>query len=121
MGRLSHKEVMKYIAEADIFSLPSWNEAFGVVYIEAMAHGKPVIGCQGEGIEDFVEHGKTGLLVKPKDVDSLAKAMDYLLSNPDEARPMGKRARKLVLENYTWKKNVERTIEVYREVFNSAR
>ena len=120
LGRLSHKEVMKYIAEADIFSLPSWNEAFGVVYIEAMAHGKPVIGCQGEGIEDFVEHGKTGLLVKPKDVDSLVKAMDYLLSNPDEARAIGKRARKLVLENYTWEKNAEKTIEIYKEVLNNA-
>lgn len=71
LGRISHKDVMKYMAKADIFSLPSWNEAFGVVYIEAMAQGKPVIGCQGEGIEDFVEHGQMGLLVKPKDVDSL--------------------------------------------------
>jgi glycosyltransferase involved in cell wall biosynthesis len=43
LGRKTHQEVMKYMAECDIFSLPSWNEAFGVVYIEAMAHGKPVI------------------------------------------------------------------------------
>lgn len=121
LGQLSHENVLAYMAKADIFSLPSWDEAFGVVYIEAMAQGKPVIGCQGEGIEDFVEHGKTGLLVKPKDVDSLVKAMDYLLSNPNEARAMGQRARKLVLENYTWEKNAERTIEVYREVLNNAR
>ena len=65
-----------------------------MVYIEAMACGKPVIGCKGEGIEDFVEDGKTGLLVKSKDVDSLAKAIDYLLNNPDEAKAMGERARK---------------------------
>lgn len=120
-GQLPHEKVLAYMAKADIFSLPSWDEAFGVVYIEAMAHGKPVIGCQGEGIEDFVEHGKTGLLVRPKDADDLVKAMDCLLSNPDEARAMGKRARKLVLENYTWEKNAERTIEVYREVLNNAR
>jgi len=121
IGEISHYEVMEYMASCDIFSLPSWNEAFGVVYIEAMAQGKPVIGCQGEGIEDFVENGKTGMLVKPKDVDSIVKVMDYLLSNPDEARAMGQRAHKFVLENYTWGKNAERTIEVYREVLNNAR
>ena len=120
LGQLSHENVLVYMAKADIFSLPSWNEAFGVVYIEAMAQGTPVIGCQGEGIEDFVEHGITGMLVKPKDVDSLVKAMDYLLSNPDEARAIGKRARKLVLENYTWEKNAEKTIEIYKEVLNNA-
>ena len=120
LGRLAHKEVLKYMAKADIFSLPSWNEGFGVVYIEAMVQGKPVMGCKGEGIEDFVEHGKTGMLVEPKDVDSLVQTIDYLLSNPDEARAMGERARKLVLENYTWGKNAEKTIEVYKEVIKNA-
>jgi len=120
LGQLPHEKVLAYMSKADIFSLPSWNEAFGVIYIEAMAHGKPVIGCKGEGIEDFVEDGKTGILVKPKDVDSLVEAMDYLLSNPDEADAIGERGRKLVLENYIWEKNAEKTIEVYREVLNNA-
>lgn len=118
LGRQSHSNVLRYMASCDVFSLPSWNEGFGVVYVEAMALGKPVIGCQGEGPEDFVEHGKTGLLVKPRDVDSLVEALDFLLSHPEEARTMGERARKLVLENYTWEKNAEKTIEVYREVLN---
>jgi len=116
LGQQPHHQVMKYMAACDVFTLPSWNEGFGVVYLEAMANGKPVIGCQGEGIEDFVEHGKTGLLVKPRDMDSLAEALDFLLSHPDEAKAMGERARKLVLENYTWEKNAEKTIQVYEEV-----
>jgi len=120
IGEVSHYEVMEYMTSCDIFSLPSWNEGFGVVYIEAMAHGKPVIGCKGEGIEDFVENGKTGLLVKPKDVDSLAKALGFLLSNIDEAKIIGKRSQKVVLENYTWEKNTEKTIEIYREVLTNA-
>ena len=120
VGEVSHYKVMEYMASCDIFSLPSWNEGFGVVYIEAMVHGKPVIGCQGEGIEDFVEDGKTGLLVKPKDVDSLVKALDFLLSHPTEAQEIGKRAGDLVLKNYTWEKSAERTIEIYREVLNNA-
>ena len=119
LGRQPHHQVMKYMAACDIFTLPSWNEGFGVVYLEAMANGKPVIGCQGEGIEDFVEQGKTGLLVKSRDVDSLVEALSFLLSHPEEAREIGGRARKLVLENYTWEKNAEKTIKVYGEVLGA--
>ena len=121
VGGIPHKKVMEYMSICDIFSLPSYREGFGVVYLEAMANGIPVIACQGEGIDGIIKDKETGILVKPKDVDSLVKAMDYLLSNPDEARAIGKRARKLVLENYTWEKNGEKTIEVYREVLNNAR
>ena len=119
LGRQPHDRVMQYMANCDIFALPSWDEAFGVVYVEAMAHGKPVIGCQGEGIEEFVEHGKTGMLVKPRDVDSLVEALDFLLGHPAEAKAMGERGRKLVLENYTWEKNAEKTIAVYEEVLRN--
>jgi len=121
LGKLSHENVLSYMAKADIFSVPSWNEGFGVVYIEAMALGKPVIGCRGEGIEDFVEHKKTGMLVKPKNTDSLVEALDFLLSYPDEARVIGEKARSLVLENYTWEKNAGKMLEVYQEVLNNAR
>ena len=121
LGRLPHNKVIGYMAVADVFSLPSWEEGFGVVYLEAMAQGKPVIACRGEGIEDVVTDGETGILVKPKDVNSLAKAMDYLLSHPDEANEMGQRAKELVLEHYTWEKNAEKTIKVYEEVLNSGR
>lgn len=115
LGFLPHKETMRYMAQCDIFSLPSWDEGFGIVYLEAMASGKPIIGCAGEGLEDFVEHKRTGWLVKPRDVDSLVEALDYLLSNPEEAKAMGERARKVALQ-YTWEKNAERTIEVYKEL-----
>ena len=120
LGRQPHDRVMQYMAECDIFTLPSWNEAFGVAYVEAMAHGKPVIGCQGEGIEDFVEHGKTGMLVKPRDVESQVEALDFLLSHPEETKAMGERGRELVLENYTWEKNAEKTIAVYEDVLKHA-
>lgn len=119
LGRQIHHRVMGYMAGCDVFTLPSWNEGFGIVYLEAMANGKPVIGCQGEGIEDFVEHGKTGMLVKPRDVDSLVDALDFLLNHHEEAKDMGELARKLVLENYTWGKNAEKTIKVYEELFNA--
>ena len=121
IGKLSHKKVMEYMSICEIFTMPSWQETFGLVYVEAMAHGKPIIGCQGQGVDGIVTDGKTGLLVKPRDIDSLVEIIDYLLSNPDEARAIGKRARKLMLGNYTWGKNAEKTIEVYQEVLNNVR
>lgn len=116
LGRLPHHEGMCHMALCDIFCLPSWEEGFGVVYLEAMAHGKPVIACRGEGIEDVVTDGETGLLVKPRDVDSLAEAIRFLLDHSDKAKTIGEQARSLVLENYTWEKNAERTLRVYKEV-----
>ena len=117
-GRQPHRKALEYIANGGIFSLPSWDEAFGVVYIEAMALGKPVVGCQREGPSSFVEHGKTGILVKCKDVDSVVEALDFLLSHPAEAASMGRRARKMVLQNYTWQRNAEKNLEIYREVLS---
>lgn len=116
LGRLPHEDVMVHMASADIFSLPSWREGLGVVYLEAMAHGKPIIACLGEGIEDVVTNGETGLLVERKSVDSLVKALDFLLSHPEKAQAMGERARKLVLAEYTWEKNAEKTLEVYQRL-----
>lgn len=116
VGMLSHAQTLERMAAADIFSLPSWNEAFGVVYIEAMAQGRPVIACRGEGIEDVVAHGETGWLVEPRNVDSLAAAFDELLSRPDAARAMGERARDLVLREHTWGRVAERIRDVYEDV-----
>ena len=121
LGQLPHDQVMNLMAECDIFSLPSWQEGFGIVYLEAMAHGKPVIGCQGEGIEDFVVDGETGYLVKPKDVDDLVRVLDDLLAHPHLGTQTGKAARNHVLENYTWESNAHRTLDLYREIIRMAK
>jgi glycosyltransferase involved in cell wall biosynthesis len=104
------------MAIADIFSLPSWREGLGVVYLEAMAHGKPVIACEGQGIAAVVEDNSTGLFVKPNDVETLARAMNSLLENPQRGHEIGERAKKLVLGSYTWEKNARRYIEIYEEL-----
>ncbi len=116
MGRLPNQEVLRHMSEADFFSLPSWEEGFGVVYIEAMSQGKPVIACRGQGIADVIEHEVNGLLVEPRSVDSLVRAIDYLLNNPKRAAEMGKNAQKTVLAGYTWARNAEETVRVYRQV-----
>lgn len=117
-GRLPHHEVMKQMLESDIFSLPSWEEGFGVVYIEAMSQGKPVIACKGEGIEDVIVHKSNGFLVKPRDLNSLIEMLDYIINNPEVVSRIGKEAQRTVLDNYTWEKNAEKTIRLYKHVLS---
>jgi len=118
IGKLPYEQVMRYMAICEIFTLPSWQETFGLVYVEAMASAKPVIAVSGQGIDGIIIHGQNGFLVKPHDVDSLIEALDFLLSNPEKARIMGERARKEVMEHYTWEKIAEKTIALYRKVLN---
>lgn len=115
LGQLPHKKVLEYMSICDIFVMPSWQETFGLVYLEAMAHGKPIIGCKSQGIDGVVKDGETGLLVKQKDIKGVIRSVGYLLNHDEEAKLIGKKARKLVLKNYTWEKNAEKTINIYKE------
>lgn len=116
LGQVPHDQVISQMADCDIFSLPSWQEGFGIVYLEAMAHGAPVIGCFGEGIEDFVVDGETGYLVKPRDSEGLLSVLGDLLDHPEKGIQTGKQAQIHVLENYTWESNARRMIDLYREI-----
>jgi glycosyltransferase involved in cell wall biosynthesis len=99
---------MEYMSICNIFSLHSYQETLGLVYLEAMAHGKAVIGCVGQGVDGIIIDGETGLLTKPRDEKGLLCAVDLLLANHDKANEIGQRARKLVLKNYTWEGNARR-------------
>lgn len=115
IGHLPHDTAMEYMSMCDVFSLPSWRETLGLVYLEAMAHGKPIIGCRGQGVDGLTIDGETGWMVKPRDLESLVQAIDSLLSNPEGSREMGERGRGLVLGNYTWEAIAARHIDVYKK------
>ncbi len=114
LGKLPHREALQEMAQADIFCLPSWQEGFGVVYIEAMALGIPVIGVKGEGIEDVIDPGVNGLLVRPHEVEDLAEALESLLKSPGYARRLAEAGRAAVREGFTWEHNAARMIELYK-------
>ena len=90
---LTHEQLFACYANCDVFALPSRGEGFGLVFLEAMANAKPVIGGDHGGIPDIVEDGVTGLLVPHGDVERLAQALESLLNNPSRAREMGARGR----------------------------
>lgn len=111
LGRLDYAATMREMAAADIFSLPSWEEAFGIVYLEAMARGKAVIGCMDNGAEDFVANGKDGLLVPPRDTAALASALSALISDERLRDEIGRNA-KLKARCFTWDRNAEELLRI---------
>ncbi|MGL4730046.1 MAG: glycosyltransferase [Clostridium sp.] len=118
-GRLENTKVMDYMKNCLFFVLPSYKEGFGVVYIEAMAHGKSVIGCKGEGIEDVIENYKDGILVLPKDINDLQKNMELLLTDIKVRNEIELNAKKKVLNNYTWENNADKNLKLYNKVINT--
>jgi len=103
-GRLPLEEVNHYYQKASIFCLPTRLEPFGIVFVEAMSFGLPLVApCTG-AVPDFVEDGKNGYLVEPGDVQALANALIQLLDDPEKCRKFGKVGYKLVRERYTWEK-----------------
>jgi len=115
LGWLPHDDVLGLMARADVFVLPSWDEAFGLVYAEAMAQGTPVVGCRGEGLEDFVTDGQTGYLVPPRDPEALANIIAQVLRNPAAAAAIGEAGRAAAAE-LTWARNAERQKAIYEQV-----
>lgn len=117
-GRLPHDEVLALMARADLFVLPSWDEAFGLVYTEAMAQETPVVGCLGEGVQDFVTDGVSGYLVPPHDAAVLAAALAAAFGDERGRRRVGAAGRAAVLE-LTWQRNARRQIEIYQHVLDT--
>lgn len=93
---LSRRELAGCYTACEIFALPSTGEGFGLVFLEAMAFQKPVIGTTLGGIPDIVEDGITGILVEPGNPSSLSSALRALLSNDDLRLGMGRRAGEFV-------------------------
>jgi len=106
-----------YFKAADIFVLPSLSEIFGLVILEAMACGTPVVASKVGGIPSVVRDGEDGLLVPPNNPEKLADAIIYLLENEDVRKKLGENARKRA-GNYSWEKIAEMTEKVYEQVIN---
>jgi glycosyltransferase involved in cell wall biosynthesis len=92
------------------------SELLGLVVLEAMASGTPVIGSRLGGIPEIVEHSVTGFLVEPGNVAELRARLSELLHDPALAARMGRNARELVLERFTWRKCAERCLAVYSDL-----
>ncbi len=95
-------EVARQYCQADIFCLPSHQEGFGIVFLEAMVTGLPIVSTTAAAIPELVPHGKAGFLVSPGDVDALAAALVELLLKPELRQAYGDFGRECV-KQYDWK------------------
>jgi glycosyltransferase involved in cell wall biosynthesis len=109
-------DVLSLMNAATLFVLPCPVEAFGLVFVEAMCLGKPVIATRAGGPLEIVEDEVTGLLVLPKDPVSLAGAINRLLSDKALRESMGERGRQRFLEHFTADRMAAATAAVYRKV-----
>jgi phosphatidyl-myo-inositol dimannoside synthase len=101
---LTKPELVACYARADVFALPSSGEGFGIVFLEAMALGKPVIGGAQGGITDIIESGRNGFLVPPGDAEQLAAVLKRLLNDARLRQGMGSSAKERVLTHYRFER-----------------
>jgi phosphatidyl-myo-inositol dimannoside synthase len=113
---LTPEQLIACYACCDVFALPSRGEGFGIVFLEAMACAKPVIGGAHGGIPDIVEDGVTGLLVPHGDVERLAQALESLINNPSRAREMGARGRDRLAKTFSFEQFQLRLTQILSDV-----
>ena len=109
-GFVPTAELPDHYRVADAYVMPS-QEGFGIVYLEAMARMRPVIGCTRNGPADFVTSGIDGFLVPPKNVQAVATVLEQLLGDPALCAAVGRRAYRTALD-FSWGANALRMIEL---------
>jgi glycosyltransferase involved in cell wall biosynthesis len=110
-GSIRNDAVAERYHAADILINPSLSESFGMTVVEAMACGKPVIVTRVGGMQETVQHGKNGLIVRPGDASDLAEAILYLLHNDGLRTAMGRAGRTRAAELYSWETVVATWLE----------
>jgi teichuronic acid biosynthesis glycosyltransferase TuaC len=115
LGRRSRQQVASAMRQCTVFALPSRYEGLGCVYLEAMASGKPVIGCRGQGIEEVVEHATNGWLVGADDVKELRNGLSTLLSNAALRKFVSAHAQQTIVDELTLTRQADHLRRIYQE------
>ncbi len=116
MGLQNREAVAQIMRECTIFALPSRFEGLGCAYLEAMACGKPVIACEGQGIGEIIRHRDNGWLIPIDGVPQMADALTQLLTSPDLRVRIGGNARDTIVHGLTMADQVHHFDHLYRDV-----
>jgi glycosyltransferase involved in cell wall biosynthesis len=118
-GEVSDKELVELYKSCDVFLMPSSQEGFGIVFLEAMAFRKPVIGGNHGGTPEVILDNETGFLVEHGDVGALADRIATLLGNPELCKRMGEAGRRRLEENYTFGSLRQRLMALFAQLRTS--
>jgi glycosyltransferase involved in cell wall biosynthesis len=114
-GWLGAEQLAAELARAAVVAVPSlWPEPFGLIGIEALAAGRPVVGSATGGMRDWLHDGRTGLAVRPGDPAALARALSGLLADPARRRELGAAGRELVAARFSPARHVAALLKSYR-------
>lgn len=116
LGEVAYEELPRIYKSADICVFPSTRgESFGIVLLEAMAAGKPVIAGNAEGYIETLQNGEYGVIVNPQDEDALARAIVELYFKEDMRRELAEKG-KAYAQNFDWQKLIKRLAEIYENL-----
>ncbi|RLG11868.1 glycosyl transferase family 1 [Candidatus Pacearchaeota archaeon] len=122
VGNIPQEELGSYYEACDIFCLPSVekNEAFGLVLLEAMSFGKPIVATNilGSGVPWVNQHGITGINVEPRDPKALAEAINIILNNKEMYKKFSQNALKRYKNEFTLEKEIEKIIKLYLKLIS---
>jgi glycosyltransferase involved in cell wall biosynthesis len=123
LGRVSQANLPRLYAACDVFVLPSVSrlEAFGIVALEAMSTGKPVVVADIPGVREVIEDGSEGLLAEPVNPQDLAEKVQRLIADPQLRAEMGRRGREKVLSAFSIERVTDQVEAVYRSAFEEDR
>jgi len=114
-GFISDAEVIALMTSADVLVIPSVYEPFGIVALEGMATGVPVVASQVGGLAEVIEHDRTGIFVYPRNPSSIAWGVDQILSNPSHSDWLTQNAKERLHKTYSWEAVAMKTVEVYEK------
>ncbi len=116
LGRKYDEEKNEMFKNTDVFVLPTMNDCFPLVILEAMEQGKPIVTTTIGGIPDIVDDGKTGLIVKAGDAQLLAGCLEKLIVNGDLRQQMGENGRKKLIREFTDEVFEENMLKILNDV-----
>jgi len=121
LGRVGCDDVPRLLRSADVVACVPWYEPFGIVPLEAMACGVPVVASAVGGLIDTVLDGVTGLHVPPRRPDEIAAALNRLLGDADLRRAFGRAGSERVRRRFTWRRTVDSLLDLYADVLDAER
>ena len=119
-GWLTPPELAEWYRDANILVVPSWYEPFGMVILEGMLHGLAIAASAVGGPTEILDHGRTGVLFPPRDVEALAHAVLRLVENPELRLRIAAAGQREVRERWLWSRSIEKMRQVYEELMPAA-